>query len=223
MIGNSNVRMGWLGALALGAGLVFSGCSDGGQANDPVGNITPASQASADQKLGTLLRMAQKKATGAASVKAAMPSKLVNLRKDNKTGAAVVSTLIRAETAALPKLKQLGVTVRTVTSSGIMSADVPLAKLNAEDYDLVVTDLKMPNVSGLELLQALRHRDSQTPVIMMTAYGDVDTAVESMRLGAYDFIQKPFKLSDMRRQVAAALRATMTPAAAPADAKANAR
>jgi len=123
--------MGWLGALALGAGLVFSGCSDGGQANDPVGNITPASQASADQKLGTLLRMAQKKATGAASVKAAMPSKLVNLRKDNKTGAAVVSTLIRAETAALPKLKQLGVTVRTVTSSGIMSADVPLAKLNA--------------------------------------------------------------------------------------------
>jgi len=58
---------------------------------------------------------------------------------------------------------------------------------------------------------------------MMTAYGDVDTAVESMRLGAYDFIQKPFKLSDMRRQVAAALRATMTPAAAPADAKAAPR
>ena len=98
-----------------------------------------------------------------------------------------------------------------------------LAKLNAGDYDLVVTDLKMPNVSGLELLQALRHRDSQTPVIMMTAYGDVDTAVESMRLGAYDFIQKPFKLSDMRRQVSAALRATKNPQDAPSGEKAPPR
>ena len=43
---------------------------------------------------------------------------------------------------------------------------------------------------------------------MMTAYGDVDTAVEAMRLGAYDFIPKPFKLSDIRKQVRAALRAT---------------
>ncbi len=86
-----------------------------------------------------------------------------------------------------------------------------LAKLNTDAYDLVVTDLKMPNVSGLELLQALRNQNRQTPVIMMTAYGDVDTAVESMRLGAYDFIQKPFKLSDMRRQVAAALRVTQVP------------
>jgi len=94
-----------------------------------------------------------------------------------------------------------------------------LAKLNTETYDLVVTDLKMPNVSGLELLQALRNQDRQTPVIMMTAYGDVDTAVESMRLGAYDFIQKPFKLSDMRRQVAAALRATTVLETATKDAK----
>ncbi|MBU0743702.1 sigma-54 dependent transcriptional regulator [bacterium] len=94
-----------------------------------------------------------------------------------------------------------------------------LAKLNTGTYDLVVTDLKMPNVSGLELLQALRHQDRQTPVIMMTAYGDVDTAVESMRLGAYDFIQKPFKLSDMRRQVSAALRATTVPDTDAGDAR----
>jgi len=86
-----------------------------------------------------------------------------------------------------------------------------LAKLNTDTYDLVVTDLKMPNVSGLELLQALRNQDRHTPVIMMTAYGDVDTAVESMRLGAYDFIQKPFKLSVMRKQVAAALRVNKAP------------
>jgi two-component system, NtrC family, response regulator AtoC len=83
-----------------------------------------------------------------------------------------------------------------------------LAKLHNASFDLVVTDLKMPGVSGLELLQAIRNQGKNTPVIMMTAYGDVETAVESMRLGAYDFIQKPFKLSTMRSQVRAALRAT---------------
>ena len=90
-----------------------------------------------------------------------------------------------------------------------------LAKLNAAVFTLVVTDLKMPGVSGLELMQALRNQGKDTPVIMMTAYGDVDVAVEAMRLGAYDFIQKPVKLSTMRRQVQAAVRATGPVADAP--------
>ena len=99
----------------------------------------------------------------------------------------------------------------TVTAA---TGEEALARLQKEPCDLVVTDLKMPNVSGLELLQALRRQHRDTPVIMMTAYGDVDAAVEAMRLGAYDFVQKPFKLSEMRRQVRAALRAT-----APAEAE----
>ena len=92
--------------------------------------------------------------------------------------------------------------------AGAETGEAALAMLHNESYDLVVTDLKMPGVSGLELLQALRNQGKETPVIMMTAYGDVDTAVESMRLGAYDFIQKPFKLGTMKSQVRAALRAT---------------
>ncbi len=92
--------------------------------------------------------------------------------------------------------------------SGAETGEAALAMLHNESFDLVVTDLKMPGVSGLELLQALRNQGRETPIIMMTAYGDVDTAVESMRLGAYDFIQKPFKLGTMRSQVRAALRAT---------------
>jgi two-component system, NtrC family, response regulator AtoC len=85
-----------------------------------------------------------------------------------------------------------------------------LSLIKADNFDLVITDLKMPGVTGLELLEALRNQNNDTPVIMMTAYGDVSTAVESMRLGAYNFIQKPFKLSEMRTQVLAALRATKT-------------
>ena len=96
------------------------------------------------------------------------------------------------------------------TAAAETGADA-LALIKTDNFDLVITDLKMPGVSGLELLEALRNQSNGTPVIMMTAYGDVSTAVEAMRLGAYNFIQKPFKLSEMRQQVASALRATSVP------------
>jgi len=83
-----------------------------------------------------------------------------------------------------------------------------LACCHGRAPDLIVSDLKLPGISGLEVMQALRHQGVATPVIMMTAYGDVDTAVAAMRAGAYDFIQKPFKLGTIRQQVRAALRAT---------------
>jgi two-component system response regulator AtoC len=91
------------------------------------------------------------------------------------------------------------------------SGEEALARCHGTVFDLVVTDLRLPGVSGLEILQALRNQGNVTPVIMMTAYGDVDTAVSAMRSGAYDFIPKPFKLSAIKKQVRAALRATAEP------------
>ena len=103
--------------------------------------------------------------------------------------------------------------VESLTREGyeISSAETgeeALAKCHSSKFDLVITDLKLPGVSGLEILQALRNQGKGTPVIMMTAYGDVDTAVNAMRFGAYDFIPKPFKLGTMKSQVRAALKAT---------------
>ncbi len=89
------------------------------------------------------------------------------------------------------------------------SGEEALARCHGTVYDLLVTDLKLPGVSGLEILQALRNQGRQTPVIVMTAYGDVDTAVQAMRVGAYDFIPKPFKLGAIKAQVRSALRATV--------------
>ncbi len=83
-----------------------------------------------------------------------------------------------------------------------------LARCHGGGFDLLVTDLKLPGVTGLEVLQAIRNQGRQTPVILMTAYGDVDTAVAAMRAGAYDFIQKPFKLNTIKKQVRSVLRAT---------------
>ena len=88
------------------------------------------------------------------------------------------------------------------------AGEAALALCHTQNFDLIVTDLNLPGVSGLEILHALRNQGNQTPVIMMTAYGDMDTALEAMRGGAYDFIPKPFKLSLIKKQVKAALRAT---------------
>ena len=57
----------------------------------------------------------------------------------------------------------------------------------------VITDLKMPEMDGLELLTRLRAADDQLPVVLMSAYGSVDAAVKAMKSGAFDFIQKPFE------------------------------
>ena len=61
-----------------------------------------------------------------------------------------------------------------------------------KSYDLVLTDLRMPNIDGLSLLSEIKAVDDDTSVIVMTAYGTVENAVEAMKEGAYDFITKPF-------------------------------
>lgn len=66
-----------------------------------------------------------------------------------------------------------------------------------EHFDFILCDLKMPAMSGLDFLKELRARGIETVVIMMSAYGSIDTAVEAMRCGAYDFITKPFKTDEV--------------------------
>jgi len=71
------------------------------------------------------------------------------------------------------------------------SAEAMLAAAG-DNYDLVVTDLKMARMDGIAMLRSLRQAGVDTPVILMTAFGTIDTAVQAMRLGAYDYITKPF-------------------------------
>ncbi|HXJ41164.1 MAG TPA: sigma-54 dependent transcriptional regulator, partial [Bryobacteraceae bacterium] len=71
--------------------------------------------------------------------------------------------------------------------------------------ELVLTDLKLPGMSGLELLQLIRRQDSQVPVIVMTAFGTVENAVDAMKAGAADFLLKPFSLDHLTTVVNKAL------------------
>jgi DNA-binding NtrC family response regulator len=75
----------------------------------------------------------------------------------------------------------------------------------AQPFDVVVTDLKMPGADGFEVLRAVKSRAPETEVIMMTAYATVADAVEAMKQGAYDYLQKPFDPDDASLVVARAL------------------
>ena len=77
-----------------------------------------------------------------------------------------------------------------------------IEKLTAGTYDLVLCDLKMPRADGMEVLRAAAERCPGVPVVMITAHGDVETAVEAMQAGAAGFVQKPFT-PDQIRAVAA--------------------
>ena len=70
---------------------------------------------------------------------------------------------------------------------------------------LVITDMKMPGISGMQVLEAIKKRSAETLVIIITAFGTVDIAVEAMKAGAYDYITKPFNRDELRLTVAKAL------------------
>ena len=74
---------------------------------------------------------------------------------------------------------------------GVATAEEGLAQLEAASAELVITDLRMPGIGGMEFLCRLKDTWPDTEVVVMTAYGSIDTAVEAMRLGAYDYLTKP--------------------------------
>ena len=80
-----------------------------------------------------------------------------------------------------------------------------LAALRRERVAVLVTDLMMPGVDGMELLRAVQRTTPSTAVVVMTAYGTVETAVESMKAGAYDFVTKPLRRAELVRSVGRAL------------------
>src|SRR5262245_56319519 len=73
--------------------------------------------------------------------------------------------------------------------------------------DLVIMDVRMAGITGLETLRRIREADARLPVIMMTAYGTTQTAIEAMKLGAYDYLLKPFDVPRLKEIVFAALKA----------------
>jgi nitrogen regulation protein NR(I) len=72
--------------------------------------------------------------------------------------------------------------------------DEGLRRANKDEWDVVLTDLRLPGLGGLELVQQLHETQPRLPVVLMTAHGTIETAIEATKLGAYDYLQKPFEM-----------------------------
>jgi len=93
-------------------------------------------------------------------------------------------------------LKLLNMIIKEKTPYETLTTNNPLEALELSKqggFDLVIADLKMPGLDGMELLEAIKRTDADMPVIIITAYGTVESAVESMQKGGFDFITKPFR------------------------------
>ncbi|MCB0414681.1 MAG: sigma-54-dependent Fis family transcriptional regulator [Bdellovibrionales bacterium] len=78
--------------------------------------------------------------------------------------------------------------------------------IEKKSFDMVISDLQMPNKTGIELLQEVRNQNNDVLFMMITAFGTTETAVDAMKMGAYDYITKPFKIDEVRLNIANALK-----------------
>jgi DNA-binding NtrC family response regulator len=93
-------------------------------------------------------------------------------------------------------LKLLGMIIREKTSYEVTTTNNPLEALDFAKkggFDLVIADLKMPGLDGIELLDAIKHVDEEIPVVIVTAFATVESAAEAIQKGGFDFITKPFR------------------------------
>ena len=93
--------------------------------------------------------------------------------------------------------------IRTETAMDIAGAK---ALLNKQDFDICLTDMRLPDGDGLELVDWMRSHTAGVPVAVITAHGNIETAVQALKLGAFDFISKPLDLANLRTIVENALK-----------------
>jgi DNA-binding NtrC family response regulator len=113
----------------------------------------------------------------------------------------MATILIVEDEAKMRRLLELNLGEDGFTTLSAGDAEAGIKLLQQESVDLVVTDLKLPGMGGLDFLQAVKQANPAIPVVVMTAYGSVETAVDAMKRGASDYVLKPFSLAEMRMVV----------------------
>jgi DNA-binding NtrC family response regulator len=106
--------------------------------------------------------------------------------------------LIVEDEPKMLRLLELNLAEEGYATLAAPDAETGLKLLRQEKVDLVLTDLKLPHMDGLEFLQAVKRSNTQIPVILMTAYGTVETAIDAMKAGASDYVLKPFSMEEIK-------------------------
>ncbi len=125
--------------------------------------------------------------------------------EDPKTSAEKVKTLVVDDEEIVRSFLIDVLTDEGYQVTAVSSGDEAVKLLTKNDYDLIITDIKMPGTDGMEVLRVAKARDPNQNVIVMTGYASTETAVESMKLGAADYITKPFNLDQIKIVVAKTL------------------
>jgi len=99
------------------------------------------------------------------------------------------------------KVIQAGLTIEHLLTDTALSGRQALARLSNEKYEIVLTDLKMDQIDGLQLLREIKSRYPETEVILMTAFASQQTAIEAMRMGAYDYLIKPIDMDELSMRI----------------------
>src|SRR5712672_63455 len=110
----------------------------------------------------------------------------------------MATILIVEDEAKMRRLLELNLGEDGFSTLSAGDAETGLKLLRENTVDLVVTDLKLPGMNGLEFLQGVKRHNAALPIVVMTAFGSVETAVEAMKAGASDYVLKPFSLAEMR-------------------------
>jgi DNA-binding NtrC family response regulator len=110
--------------------------------------------------------------------------------------ALIVDDETQARAICTDVVEDAGLRVRTASTT-----EEALAVLEETTVDIVITDLKVPKVGGLELLRHVRKHTPHVPVLVLTQYGTIETAIEATRLGAVDYVMKPFHVDDLRAKL----------------------
>ncbi len=92
------------------------------------------------------------------------------------------------------ELLETALRMRDFESQWFTSADEALRAIHASEFDVVLTDLKMPGTTGLQLCEKVVANRPDIPVVVMTAFGSLETAVSAIRVGAFDFVTKPIEM-----------------------------
>jgi DNA-binding NtrC family response regulator len=106
--------------------------------------------------------------------------------------------LIVEDEPKMQRLLELNLKEEGYDTHSAADAEAGLNILRQERIDLVLTDLKLPGMNGLEFLQAVKRTNAAIPVVLVTAYGSVETAVEAMKAGASDYVLKPFSMEEIK-------------------------
>jgi DNA-binding NtrC family response regulator len=89
----------------------------------------------------------------------------------------------------------------------VFDVDAALQKMRLQKYDLVLLDLKMPKRSGMEVLRSIKRQWPDLPVVIITGHGTIETAIEATKLGAFNFVPKPFTPSELAKVAVEAIAA----------------